>query len=218
MLPRPGYSLCHVLIDPGHGGHDLGTRNFQLTEKDITLTFAFKLRETLSTRGILSSKITRETDTYIKPIERKKQADKENCQLFLSLHINSHSDSRLRGTEIYFGQKSSTPLKTHLTEPDFQEILDSLRIDFFHKKSESLAYRLKNQLKTKWPNRPIKIGTLPLLVLNQSVRPSLLIEIGYLSNPQDLDELQDMTFINTFSQSLAQSLESLLASKEQVMK
>jgi N-acetylmuramoyl-L-alanine amidase len=97
-------------------------------------------------------------------------------------------------------------------------MLESLRIDYFHKKSESLAHHLKNQLKTAWPNRPFKTGTMPLLVLSQPERPSLLIEIGYLSNPEDLKELQDINFLNQFSQSLAQSLESLFRSKSQLMK
>jgi len=199
-------SLCHILIDAGHGGSDLGTRSLSLIEKNLTLKYASKLNFKLSQQAKLKSFLSRDTDRYLSPQERKDLADRLNCQLFLSLHINSSSDPQIIGTEIYFGQQVNSPLKQALNDSDFHDIVKSLKVDHYHKKSEKVGQILKSHLKAKMTNRPIRIGKLPLQVLNHSERPSILVEIGYLSNPIEAELLNHDDFVERFTQSLAESL------------
>lgn len=218
MLPIMAHSNCHILIDPGHGGKDLGTRSLGLTEKDLSLRYATKLHNTLSQRGAISSRLTRGYDTFLKLEDRRSLAEKYNCRLFLSLHINANSDPQLKGTEIYFGQQASSSFKTSLSESDLSDIVESLKVEHYQEISESLSYHLKDLLKLRLRERPIKTGALPLIVLNQSNRASLLIEIGFLSNTEDANLLQESAFLNSFSYALADSLEQLFKDKANHLK
>jgi N-acetylmuramoyl-L-alanine amidase len=199
-------NLCHVLVDPGHGGSDLGTRTLSLTEKNLTLKYAKKLQLQLSQQGKLRTVLSRDTDLYLSPQERKILADQLDCQLFLSLHINSSSNPQLIGTEIYYGQQVNGSLKQALNEADFQDIVNSLKVNYYHNKSQKVGQILKSYLKTKMTDRPVRIGKLPLQVLNHANRPSILIEIGYLSNSNEVELLNQDVFIEHFTQSLSEAL------------
>jgi N-acetylmuramoyl-L-alanine amidase len=202
---------CDLLIDAGHGGSDIGTRHLSVTEKNLSLIYSKKLHELFtgvssSSYGNLTSQLSRSDDIFLSLEERKKIANAFSCRFFLGLHFNSHRKETLARTEIYFGQNAFSPIKESLTEADFLDITSSLKISFFHEQSRTMAFYLKSKLQSRLPNRELLIGTLPLQVLNHTQRPSLLIEIGYLSNTEDAQLLQQQEFINSFTQALAASL------------
>lgn len=205
-LALKAHSDCDILIDAGHGGADFGTRNLSVSEKALTLEYTLQLQRHLAQQSKISVHLSRQEDSYLKPLERKRHAEQLNCRLFLSLHMNSNLDAQLSGTEIYFGQPSSPPLISSLTQIDYANIVASLRADLWHQRSQSIANWLKAQLSTQLLDRPVKVGRLPIQVLNQEDRPSLLIEVGYLSNTQDASLIQSPAFINRFTSTLSSAL------------
>ncbi len=121
----PGYNAPNpklIVIDPGHGGSDPGAQHFGLSEKTLTLDIAKRLRDLLVARG-WTVKMTRETDedvfgpnaSAVDELQaRCDVANNAGARLFLSIHINSFTDSSLNGTTTYYYKGTDTPLARSL--------------------------------------------------------------------------------------------------------
>lgn len=154
-----------VVLDAGHGGVDPGTCGGQGTrEKDITLDLTMRLKELLEDAGAYVI-LTRSGDRYISLFERPFVANYYSADLFISLHCNSFPENRhIRGLEVYYYQKSAAKLLAH-------EVMDQLILG------------------TKLENHGVKSNNYAVLVETQM--PSILVELGYLSN------YEEETLINT---------------------
>ena len=95
-----------IVIDPGHGGKDPGARGIRRTEeKDITLKVGLQLREILSKQPGMRVLMTRDRDVFIELEDRAKFANRNEADLFVSIHVNSHPSRTVKGIEIYhFGE------------------------------------------------------------------------------------------------------------------
>ena len=160
-----------VVLDPGHGGKDSVTRAEGFYEKNIVLAIAKEIKKALIENGFEVS-MTRQEDVFIPLSERSAMAG----DAFISLHVNSVADSigpsvrsMIKGMEIY-------------TENDMAN-------SGLVKRSQQLAICFKQQLSNlNGINvRPGKQKS--LAVLNKSVSPSILLELGFLSNKEDLSYL-----------------------------
>ena len=94
---------ARVVIDPGHGGYDPGARDGsgRFAEKDLALAIAMLLARELKARGV-SVAMTRETDTFLSLPERTRLADRDDADLFVSVHLNSSPNPRTSGIEVYY--------------------------------------------------------------------------------------------------------------------
>ncbi len=165
-----------VVIDPGHGGFDVGAISFDDTyEKDINLDIGLKLRELLTTFGY-EVVMTREIDEDVAyPVGTKKEdiisrynltQDIDNA-IFISIHQNMYGVSKYSGPQVFYGDK--------------------------HPDSKVFASEMQNVLNTYLdPDniREIKSNERGLYLLHNLSCPAILIECGFLSNPEELEKLK----------------------------
>lgn len=163
-----------IMIDPGHGGFDGGAvSQAGLVEKEVALAITIYLRDLLQQSGALVF-MTRETDTDLaseeaKQMGRRKVEDlksrvhtinESNSDFLISLHLNSIPSPRWRGAQVFY-------------HPQFEE-------------SKSMAYLVQDELKRNLENtdRQAKV-TQDIFILRHAQIPSALVEVGFLSNPQE---------------------------------
>lgn len=163
-----------VVIDPGHGGHDSGAVGYNgVLEKDITLAISLKLRSKLNKlRPNLKTVLTREKDIFI-PIKgkdlRSKISNTVNASVFISIHLNATKAFSGRGTSIYISNTTK-----HRKNK---------------KKATVLAYVIQSALVKNlgFKNQGIFYENLSVLRNTIKETPSILIELGYVSNKDELN-------------------------------
>jgi N-acetylmuramoyl-L-alanine amidase len=196
-----GLKLGRVVIDPGHGGHDVGTHGPSgLAEKEVVLDVAMRLGKLLEDR--LSSEVvyTRSNDTFIPLEERTHIANEHKADLFLSIHANSSPYHSAAGVETYYlnfttsrtamdlaarenasSERSVFELKEILQKIALKDKIDESR-EFAASLQKSL-YGVSSKGNVDAKNRGIKKA--PFVVLIGASMPSVLAEIGFLTNSAD---------------------------------
>jgi N-acetylmuramoyl-L-alanine amidase len=225
-------ALClEVMIDPGHGGVDTGTSHSGLREKDLVLKVADDLKNLLQKNPLYSVKMTRTTDQQISLPERVKQAERAQSDLFLSLHANSNPSSRVKGMELYF-QNSLPPdeesllLAAQENHDERAQVLKSqgLSVDTPSKKSDVLAivedlhrqYRAKSSLamtqllSKSWQESENSshavIRQAPFYVVSKTSMPSVLIEVGFLTHPEESKKLASPAYQQEIAQKIYKAI------------
>jgi N-acetylmuramoyl-L-alanine amidase len=231
--PTPGEAptqvtgLRTIVIDPGHGGLAVGTAGPNgMYEKEITLDIAARLRELIYRRLGLQVILTRESDVDVDNVERTEKANYWKADLFLSIHANSWGDSQIRGPETYFlSDRASDALaraaaaqengvatvasqseQSDPADPALEFILWDLAQTQHLRASSLLAETIQSDLTRLWglPDRGVKQA--PFIVLKGATMPAVLVEVGYLSNPQDAAALVDPEFRQRIAESLYRSI------------
>ncbi|MDR3287208.1 MAG: N-acetylmuramoyl-L-alanine amidase, partial [Prevotellaceae bacterium] len=204
-----------IVIDAGHGGKDPGARGKNINEKDITLSVALKFGEFINKNfPEIEVIFTRNKDVFIELNERTNIANRNNADLFISIHVNSFKNSTPRGvsTWIMGGHKSQANLEVSRLEnsvitmeddyttkyqgfdPTSPEsyIIFSL-MQFAHRtESVTLAEFVQQELLQTSPLKGDKgVQQAGFLVLWKTAMPSILIELGFISNPNDEQILAD---------------------------
>lgn len=158
-----------IVLDPGHGGFDSGAVGVNgIKEKDIVLNIARKLQSKLQQSGA-SVIITRSGDNYISLGNRVEQSNESKGHAFLSIHANSSTSSSASGVETHYYSKSTSTAK----------------------ESKELAECMQQALIKELPanNRGVKDSSFQ--VIRQKSVPSVLVEIGFLSNKEEANRLAD---------------------------
>ena len=203
-LPFPGNrKKLKVVIDPGHGGKDWGTVGVcPVLEKNLVLEIGRLLFEVLNADPHFDAVLTRDTDIYLTLANRKHLAQLLAADLFLSIHANWGERVSADGPEVYFMNIKPTDeaaLKVAIQEnreikpegkpldrePILEAILKDLSETSSLKKSCDLAEVIFKKLRQVLPGEFRGVKQAPLTVLNGIRRPAILIEIGFLSNPED---------------------------------
>ncbi|MCA9523417.1 MAG: N-acetylmuramoyl-L-alanine amidase [Myxococcales bacterium] len=214
-----------IVIDPGHGGDNLGTRSiYGVLEKRITLRVALKLaahlRETTRARVLL----TRESDKPLSLRERIEFANRAGADVFLSLHCNSDPKHRGTGIETFFlSLKASDAealklahrengaelftLPVQESPNEIQGILTQLQHVQAHTFSFHLATAILAALvkETKWRNRGVKQA--PFGVLRHAQMPAIVVEMGFLSHPDEAKKLLDDAVQERIAAALVRGIE-----------
>jgi N-acetylmuramoyl-L-alanine amidase len=203
------YELKTVVIDAGHGGKDPGAIGVTgVKEKDVALDVSLKLGEKIkATYPNVKVIYTRSTDVFIGLADRAKIANKSGADLFISIHANSAENKTAKGTESWvLGlHKSEAALEVAkrenasiLMEEDYEAKYQdfdprdpdsyiglTLRQNAFLEQSLHLAKNIQDEFTTdlKRYNRGVKQAG--FMVLYQTTMPSVLVELGFLSNPDD---------------------------------
>jgi len=155
--------LGTVMLDAGHGGNDCGTDVAAVLEKELNLQITLKIQKKLEKKGVRVF-MTRKNDTYVSREERVAMAQKENPDLFISIHQNSFTDSSVRGMGIWYNEKKAIGGE------------------------ESCILAKEIEEKIAADTQIISRGIVPdtdLQVLRQTEVAAVLIEIGYVTNPED---------------------------------
>ena len=198
-----------IIIDPGHGGVDSGARGAVGVEKDIVLAVGRALEKSLLASGRYRVMMTRDDDTFV-PLERRIRISREHeAQLFISLHADSLEARELahaiRGATIYTLSQSASDERArrladkenaadllagaHLPNEIFQDDVKTILFDLMARESAGLALNFR-QFALKRLRGNLQLSRDPqrsanFLVLRQTETPAVLIELGYISHPDE---------------------------------
>lgn len=194
-------ALRRIVIDAGHGGSDVGAKNdaYRLLEKDLTLDVSQRLKSMLKRRGY-EVVMTRDSDRFI-PLDRRPQiANRAKGDLFISIHFNAAARTTAEGYETY----ALTPqyqASSKYTEPGRG---DSRRYDGNDQDpwNTLLGYHVQRSLVQTMGGTDRGLKRARFLVLKHLDCPGVLLELGFVSNPETAHKVRSATF----RQSLAQSL------------
>ncbi len=226
--PRPV-----VVIDPGHGGVDNGTRSGEETEKNLVLAFGLALRDRLEKSGKYRVLLTRTDDTFIPLDDRVKIARTQKAALFVSIHADylPSREGEAQGATIYtVSDKASDAEAERLAESENRadaiggvnltqeptEVADIL-IDLAQRETRTFSNRFARMLMgemknaTKLHKHPLKSAG--FRVLKAPDVPSVLVELGYVSNKADLDHLVSDSWRSKTVGSMSQAIDAFLAKR-----
>ncbi|MFN4210336.1 MAG: N-acetylmuramoyl-L-alanine amidase [Devosia sp.] len=197
-----------VVIDPGHGGIDSGAETTNgIKEKDIVLAFALRLQELLVASGRFDVALTREDDTFLRLEERVALARTNKADLFISVHADSFQQAEIRGASVYTRDENATDVldkvladKENKTDviagfampqmaPEVVDILlDLMRREMRHQ-SFMAAQAIVHQFEPSVQLRRFPVRQADFFVLQAPDVPSVLLELGFLSNADDMANL-----------------------------
>jgi len=196
-----------VVIDPGHGGKDPGASGRLYKEKDITLAIAKQLAALLEKDPTFKPVLTREDDRFVELAKRADTANKLKAQFFISIHCNANPKRDATGSETYAmgehktGDNLSVVMRENAVilledkheetyegfDPNSEEayIIFSLLQHAYLKQSLRLAKKIEDVMMqtTKRPSRGVRQAG--FLVLWRTGMPSVLCEVGFITNPQE---------------------------------
>ncbi len=211
-----------VLIDPGHGGEDHGAKaqlgKVSVLEKDIALAISKEIYRLLKPK--FNVYLTRSVDRTVTLSERSEIAEKVKADIFISVHVNSSTKKEGQGFETFYldNHNDVAVKKVEDTENKnlsgealvINQILTDLVIQNTVESSKKLAglvhAELKAQVATKFKlkNRGIKPGLFYVLALSK--RPSLLLEVGFISNDEELKKISSEDFKLNYAKSVAEGI------------
>ncbi len=200
---RERWKLDTVVIDPGHGGKDPGAVANGLHEKDIVLGVAHKLGDYIENRLDVDVVYTRKDDRFIPLEERGHMANKAGAKLFISLHVNAARAHAADGTETYFLGPSKSEAAEKVMErensvikyeentekyEDYDEqalVRQTLTQSAYMRQSEKLASLVQTQFEDRVQRDNRGVHQAGFYVLWSASMPSVLVELGFLTNPQE---------------------------------
>jgi N-acetylmuramoyl-L-alanine amidase len=213
-LDTPTYKIKRIVIDAGHGGKDPGTHGDISKEKHIALDIAIELGEIINEYlPEVEVILTRQDDNFVELDNRARIANKNGADLFISIHCNAISNKNIHGTETWVMglHKSETNLEVAkrenssiLLEDNYEEryegfdpnspesqILFSLYQSAYIENSLNLAGKIEKQFKHRVGRHSRGVKQAGFIVLYKTAMPSVLVEVGFLSNPKEERDLND---------------------------
>jgi len=215
-----------VAIDAGHGGEDPGAIGAAGTyEKHVTLNIAKALAKKINAQKGMRAMIIRDGDYYINHRERFEKARKHRADLFVSIHADAFHSSKVNGASVYILSKrgASSEAAAWLAESenksdsiggvvieDKRDMLSQVLYDLSqnsameesHKAAQSVHASMKKVVKLHGQG----FGQANFLVLKSPDVPSMLIETGYISNPDDEKNLKSPTHIDKLTNQIASGI------------
>jgi N-acetylmuramoyl-L-alanine amidase len=225
--PRP-----LVVLDPGHGGIDTGTKGPQgEEEKDIVLDFAQRLRQRIERTAKYRVLMTRSDDTFVPLADRVRIARDAGAALFVSIHADSlpHGEGDARGASIYTLSETATDSEAaRLAEKENRadviagvdlksepDDVAGILIDLAERETKSysvqFAHKLAGEMKTATRLHKTPLKSAGFRVLRAPDVPSVLVELGYVSNRDDLQSLLSDSWRNHTADAMAQAIDAYLA-------
>lgn len=217
-----------VMIDPGHGGIDSGATRGSHKESDIALKVSRLLKDKLSQNPDFAVEMTRTGDHNISLQERVKMAERAHSDLFLSIHLNSNPDPRAKGVELYFqnhlppdedtyflaSNENRGPQDTlskddvSFDEPTKKNDISSIVEDLERHHRMLTSHQLSTQLLKAWSptNQNVNIRQAPFYVVSRATIPSVLVELGFISNPKEAERLAADSYQSEMAEKIYQGL------------
>jgi N-acetylmuramoyl-L-alanine amidase len=217
MARQLGLGVSRIVIDPGHGGHDPGAKGKGVNEAELVLDVALRLEKLLQKVPGTEVILTRRTDDFVPLPERTAIANREGADLFLSIHANASMNGLAHGIETYFlnfannqsaaavaARENAASTQAMGGLPDFvKAIALNNKLD----ESRDLALHVQRAMveKQKTANKALKdlgVKQAPFVVLIGANMPSVLAEMGFVTNAQEAKLLK----AGAYRQKIAESL------------
>ena len=236
-IPDKASLTRRIVIDPGHGGHDPGAVGLNgLYEKDVVLDIALKLKEILSKNPLYEVFLTRDKDIYIPLEARTAIANKRRADLFVSIHANASQTKKAKGVETYLlnwtdndeanrvaARENKISLKK-MKEMNRQMdvlggILGDLERQMKRDESVNLANQIQNSMITTLDGREnLGVKWAMFFVLFGARMPSVLVEVSFISNPEEEKLLSDVSYRSQIAHAIADGLNRYFTSTPAVQK
>jgi N-acetylmuramoyl-L-alanine amidase len=214
-----------IIIDPGHGGEDPGTLgNGKLKEKDVVLDISKRLAALLRAKSGYDVHLTRDGDYFVRVAKRKEIANVKHGDVFISIHANSAPNKRANGTEIFYvspsgasdqaarelaNRENAADLVGGVSpdaDDDVLSILVDLKMSDSVQKSNDLAGLVDDELgKARVSECVAKQAG--FLVLKSLTMPSILVEVGFLTNSSDVDKLKRSEYRQSYAECLSAAVD-----------
>jgi N-acetylmuramoyl-L-alanine amidase len=221
MARQLGLSVSRIVIDPGHGGHDPGVLGKGLNEATLVLDVALRLEKLLVKEAGVDVVLTRRTDVYVPLEERTEIANRQNADMFLSIHANASRNPDARGIETFFLSFASSPeaeavaaRENSASAREMHQLPDLIKAITLNNKideSRDLATMVQSSLvnnlrKTNKEVRSRGVKKAPFVVLIGAAMPSVLAEISFVSNRHELSLLRTPAYRQRIAESLYQAV------------
>ncbi len=221
MARQLGLGVSRIVIDPGHGGHDPGAEGAGISEADIVLDIALRLEKALKKQPGVEVVLTRRTDVFIPLEERTAIANREQADLFLSIHANASRNTNARGIESYYLNFASNPAaeavaarENAASERTMNSLTDMIKAialnnkldeskDFAGLVQEAMARRLRASNKSL---RDLGVKKAPFVVLIGASMPSVLAEVSFITNKREGQLLRTDAYKQRIAEALADAI------------
>ncbi|MGE0287812.1 MAG: N-acetylmuramoyl-L-alanine amidase [Bradyrhizobium sp.] len=223
-----------IVIDPGHGGPDNGTQagGSEFMEKNLVLTFGLALRDRIEKSGKYRVVMTRSDDTFIPLDERVRIARNESAALLVSIHADAlpRGEGDARGATIYtLSEKASDVEAERLAEAENRSdaiagvtmseepVVADILIDLTQRETRTFSNRfarvLMHEMKTAARMHKHPLKSAGFRVLKAPDVPSVLVELGYVSNKGDREHLVSESWRNRTVSSMSRAIDAFLAKR-----
>ncbi len=228
--PLSAGEIQTIVIDPGHGGRmEPGAKGkYGTLEKDITLALALKLRDVIERNLAARVVLTRDTDVSVSLENRAAKANNEKADLFISIHVNGSYRKEARGSETFFLGTEATDDETRRlaylennpadvergiggdNEDEISMILWDMAQTAYLKESSLLAETIQEELNHLLGTRNRGIKQIPFKVLTGVACPAVLVEVAFISNPDEERKLLTEWFQNNIVEAIFRGVESYI--------
>lgn len=229
---EPNPLAPRIFIDAGHGGSDLGAVGpSALLEKHLVLKLAQQVRQDLirlseSADFPVEVRMSREGDQFVARSDRVKMAREWGADVFVSIHANSSEVSRVQGFEVYFLSSKPTDLEaarvavvenagetTHVKK-DVLSILSDVKLNLHINQSSRFAEKVYEEMSNQL--RPNKRGVrqAPFTVLMGTEMPSILVEVGYITHPQEAQKLRRVRYLKRVASAISSGVMNFLMGRK----
>jgi len=238
IMPVPvasgGSKHDRIVIDAGHGGHDSGAIGGSKKEKDIVLQIAKRLQKQLKRRGY-TVYMTRQSDRFLKLSQRTRIADKKDAKVFVSIHANAvpkKKRNKIHGVETFFLQNTRDARSQRIAARENKAVLKGAGSSLSKKvivdsvlngpkivQSNKLAIDVQRRIMTNLHSRyrGVHDGGVrhaPFWVLVGASRPSILVEVGYISHPKERKRLSTSAYQELIAKGIAEGIENYLNNRK----
>jgi N-acetylmuramoyl-L-alanine amidase len=225
-------ALRTIVIDPGHGGDELGARGPAGTyEKDLTLDVARRLKASIEGRLGIRVLLTRDEDRLVPLDERAAIANHNRAQLFLSIHLNASKRRGAVGAETYFLSTDSTddeartlaalenrasgvleapPAEKAEGDRSLDLILWDLAQNQYLAESARLAESVQKELNVLAGTKDRGVRQAPFRVLMGATMPAVLVEAGFITNPDEEARFKDAAYLDTVVDAIVRAVRGYL--------
>ena len=206
---RGNYDVLNkvVYLDAGHGGYDPGASYFGISEKSLTLAIQSRVKAKLEAEGY-QVVTTRTSDTYVDLTDRSRAANASESDIFVSIHINASGSSAAQGIETYYYQ----PYAEYPSRINATYHANPTRLSMSDTLANAIQSSLINAIGAQ--NQGVKRQT--FAVLRETTAPAVLLELGFLSNPQEAARLNTSAYQETLANAIVAGIKSYYEKESKV--
>ncbi len=233
---RKKWLIDKIIIDPGHGGQDPGTIGYDnLKEKDVVLDVAKRTKKLLEQTLNVAVLLTRDDDSFVELRERSAFANRNAGKLYISIHANSSGSRNVSGVETFclgtaktdadreIAEKENSAIRYEKSWADYGDftnenyILMAIAQNSFNKESQELAAFVQDCLVRDLKNKDRGVKQSPLIVLIGTAMPKILIEIGFISNPQEAKKIRSKNYRQQIAETICAGVKSFKKTSEKAV-